>query len=172
MAKKKTKQRKKKIGDILDVDIVDVLKTSMVPYIDESNYRMLPSAIDGLKPTQRKILFSMYKNKIFSYDKNSSITGDVAKYLVTGDDSVYPALIVIGQKFRNRYSPIEIHGNQGYIISDKVPAAKRYTESRLSQYALDWYFDEDFSEGDFIFNYNQTLNLVKTRFFSIQKNKR
>jgi DNA gyrase, A subunit len=157
MAKKKTKQRKKKIGDILDVDIVDVLKTSMVPYIDESNYRMLPSVIDGLKPTQRKILFSMYKNKIFSYDKNSSITGDVAKYLVTGDDSVYPALIVIGQKFRNRYSPIEIHGNQGYIISDKVPAAKRYTESRLSQYALDWYFDEDFSEGDFIFNYNQTL---------------
>nr|DAX81532.1 MAG TPA: DNA topoisomerase 2 beta [Caudoviricetes sp.] len=154
---KKNKQKKKKLGVVKDIDIVNILKDSMTSYMNESNYRMLPSVIDGLKPIQRKILFSMYKTKIFSYDKNSSITGDVAKYLVTGDDSVYPALIVIGQTFRNRYSPIEIHGNQGYIISDKVPAAKRYTESRLSQYALDWYFDEDFYEGDFMYNYNQTL---------------
>ena len=155
--KERKKEMKKKLANYQIINVGDIIQESMIPFMASSIYRMLPNVIDGLKPVQRKILFSMYKNNVFTYTKNSITTGDVSKYLTTGDDSVYPALVKMGQVFRNEFRPISIHGNQGYIISDKEPAAKRYTESKLNDFAKDFYFDEDFKNTIFIDNYNMTL---------------
>lgn len=140
-----------------EVDITEVIKPSMLNYMEASIYRMLPHCIDGLKPIQRKILWTMYKTKVFEFDKCSSIVGDTAKYITTGDDSVYPALVKMAQEFRNKYLPITMYGNQGYITDNKQPAAKRYTEAKLNNYALDLYFDSDIDFADYIDNYNSKL---------------
>ena len=140
-----------------EVDITEVIKPSMLNYMEASIYRMLPHCIDGLKPIQRKILWTMYKTKVFEFDKCSSIVGDTAKYITTGDDSVYPALVKMAQEFRNKYLPITMYGNQGYITDNKQPAAKRYTEAKLNNYALDLYFDSDIDFADYIDNYNNKL---------------
>lgn len=149
------KNKKKKEGKVIDVAIKDVVEPGMCQFMGASIVRMLPHAIDGLKPVQRKILWSMYYTKVFQFDKCSSIVGDVAKFLTTGDDSVYPALTKMAQTFRNQHMPIEMYGNQGYITDNKEPAAKRYTEAKLSEYGLDLYFDEDIKFGDYVDNYNE-----------------
>lgn len=151
--------KKKKAPDNFKlVYLEDIIPEYSSEYSIASIYRMLPCAVDGLKPIQRKILWTMYKGKVFGHkDKCSSIVGDVAKYLTTGDDSVYPALTKLGQSFRNTHLPIDIQGNQGYITDNKEPAAKRYTEAEISKYGLDMYFDEDIEFTKYIKNYNGTL---------------
>ena len=154
----KLPKKKKVPNNFKLVYLEDIIPEYSSEYSIASIYRMLPCAVDGLKPIQRKILWSMYKGKIYGHkDKCSSIVGDVAKYLTTGDDSVYPALTKLGQSFRNTHLPIEIQGNQGYITDNKEPAAKRYTEAEISQYGLDMYFDEDIEFTKYIKNYNGTL---------------
>lgn len=154
----KLPKKKKVPNNFKLVYLEDIIPEYSSEYSIASIYRMLPCAVDGLKPIQRKILWTMYKGKIYGHkDKCSSIVGDVAKYLTTGDDSVYPALTKLGQSFRNTNLPIEIQGNQGYITDNKEPAAKRYTEAEISQYGLDMYFDDDIKYTKYIKNYNGTL---------------
>ena len=152
------KKKKKSPDNFKLVYLEDIIPEYSTEYSIASIYRMLPCVVDGLKPVQRKILWTMYKGKVFGHkDKCSSIVGDVAKYLTTGDDSVYPALTKLGQSFRNTRLPIDIQGNQGYITDNKEPAAKRYTEAEISQYGLDMYFDDDIEFTKYIKNYNGTL---------------
>lgn len=100
--------------------------------------RALPDARDGLKPVQRRILFSMYKLGIFSnksYKKSARIVGDViGKYHPHGDTSVYEAMVRLSQNFKILLPLIDMHGNNGSIDGDPA-AAMRYTEARLSKYA-------------------------------------
>ena len=98
--------------------------------------RALPDVRDGLKPVQRRILFSMYKLGMFSdkpYKKSARIVGDViGKYHPHGDTSVYDAMVRLSQPWKIRNLLIDMHGNNGSIDGDSA-AAMRYTEARMSQ---------------------------------------
>ena len=98
--------------------------------------RALPDVRDGLKPVQRRILFSMYKLGMFSdkpYKKSARIVGDViGKYHPHGDTSVYDAMVRLSQTWKIRIPLIDMHGNNGSIDGDSA-AAMRYTEARMSQ---------------------------------------
>ncbi len=97
--------------------------------------RALPDVRDGLKPVQRRILYSMYKLGMFSnkpYKKSARIVGDViGKYHPHGDTSVYDAMVRLSQPWKIRNLLIDMHGNNGSIDGDSA-AAMRYTEARMS----------------------------------------
>lgn len=139
---KKTKTVKDKIKEI---ELAHLATENYLEYAVASIGRMIPSSIDGLKPVQRRILYTMYVNKIFSFDKCLSIVGHTAQYITTGDTSVYAALVVLAQEGRYRYNTIVPQGNFGYVNSSSLTtyAASRYTEAKLSEYAKDFYFTED-----------------------------
>ena len=100
--------------------------------------RALPDVRDGLKPVQRRILFALYKLKMFSdkpYKKSARLVGEViGKYHPHGDTAVYDAAVRMSQDFKMLIPLIDIHGNNGSIDGDPA-AAMRYTECRLSKYA-------------------------------------
>ena len=100
--------------------------------------RALPDARDGLKPVQRRILYSMYKVGMFSnqpYKKSARIAGEVmGKYHPHGDGSIYNAMVRLSQDFKMLTPLIDMHGNNGSIDGDSA-AAMRYTEARLSKAA-------------------------------------
>ena len=100
--------------------------------------RALPDVRDGLKPVQRRILFALYKLKMFSdrpYKKSARMVGEViGKYHPHGDVAVYDAAIRMSQDFKMLVPLLDVHGNNGSIDGDPA-AAMRYTECRLSKYA-------------------------------------
>ena len=100
--------------------------------------RALPDVRDGLKPVQRRILFALYKLRMFSdkpYKKSARLVGEViGKYHPHGDTAVYDAAVRMSQDFKMLVPLIDIHGNNGSIDGDPA-AAMRYTECRLSKYA-------------------------------------
>ncbi len=97
--------------------------------------RALPDVRDGLKPVQRRVLFSMYKLGMFNdkpYKKSARIVGDViGKYHPHGDTSVYDAMVRLSQPWKIRNLLVDMHGNNGSIDGDSA-AAMRYTEARMS----------------------------------------
>ncbi len=100
--------------------------------------RAIPDVRDGLKPVQRRILWSMYESKN-TYDKpfrkSAKAVGDImGHYHPHGDSSIYDALVRLSQPWKMRECLVEIHGNNGSIDGDG-PAASRYTEARLSKIA-------------------------------------
>ena len=108
------------------------------------NDRALPQVEDGLKPVQRKILYTLYQldlkpNK--SHRKSSKVVGDVmGKFHPHGDQSIYQAMVKMAQSFGYRYPLVDGQGNWGSLDGDPA-AAMRYTEVRLSSFGL--YFLED-----------------------------
>ncbi len=98
--------------------------------------RALPNINDGLKPVQRRILFAMYKLKLFQknpYKKSARVVGDViGKYHPHGDTSVYEAMIRMAQEWKMSLPLVDMHGNKGSIDGDSA-AAMRYTEARLHE---------------------------------------
>ena len=100
--------------------------------------RAIPDVRDGLKPVQRRILWSMYESKN-TYDKpfrkSAKAVGDImGHYHPHGDSSIYDALVRLSQRWKMREPLVEMHGNNGSIDGDG-PAASRYTEARLSKIA-------------------------------------
>lgn len=133
------------IGTTTETDFGKVRHTSIVNEMEKSylDYAMsvivsraLPDVRDGLKPVQRRILYSMYKSGIHhssGYKKCARIVGDVlGKYHPHGDSSVYLALVRLAQDFNIRYPLVDGQGNFGSIDGDS-PAAMRYTEARLDK---------------------------------------
>ena len=98
--------------------------------------RALPDVRDGLKPVHRRILYAMYEDDLTSdkpFKKSATCVGDVlGRYHPHGDQSVYDALVRLGQDFSMRYVLVDGHGNFGSIDGDP-PAAYRYTEARMSK---------------------------------------
>ena len=98
--------------------------------------RALPDVRDGLKPVHRRILYAMYEDGLTSdkpFKKSATCVGDVlGRYHPHGDQSVYGALVRLGQDFSMRYVLVDGHGNFGSIDGDP-PAAYRYTEARMSK---------------------------------------
>lgn len=119
--------------------------------------RALPDVRDGLKPVQRRVLFSMYKLGMFSdkpYKKSARIVGDViGKYHPHGDTSVYDAMVRLSQEWKINVPLIDMHGNNGSIDGDGA-AAMRYTEARMSTASEHLLRDIDKRTVDFIPNFD------------------
>lgn len=122
--------------------------------------RALPDARDGLKPVQRRIIYSMYESGMFynrPYKKSAHVVGNVlGRYHPHGDAAVYEALVRMAQDFSFRYPLVDGHGNFGSIDGDE-PAAMRYTEVRLSSIASELIADIEKNVVDFTPNYDNSL---------------
>src|SRR5512138_759978 len=140
------------------VNIEDEMKKSYLDYsMSVIIGRALPDARDGLKPVHRRILYSMYEQGHTpdkKYVKSARVVGDViGKYHPHGDQSVYDALVRMAQDFSMRVPLIDGQGNFGSVDGD-MPAAMRYTESRLTKIAQHLLDDIDKDTVDFQPNYD------------------
>ena len=115
-------------------------------YLDYASYANLDRAIpyidDGLKPVQRRILHSMWEMNDGRYNKVANIVGNTMKYHPHGDNSIYGALVTLGQK----ELLIDCQGNWGNILTGDGAAAGRYIEARLSKFALEVAFSPKVTE--------------------------
>ena len=143
---------------------VDLKKTMEDSYIDYAMSviaaRALPDVRDGLKPVQRRILFSMSElgnGPDKPHRKCARIVGDtMGKYHPHGDSSIYETLVVLEQDFKKGMALVDGHGNFGSIEGD-VAAAMRYTEARLKKFTQDVYLkDLDKDVVDFVPNFDET----------------
>jgi len=146
--------------DIRPVSITDEMKRSYLDYaMSVIVARALPDARDGLKPVHRRILYGMYENGFEwnkPYRKSARTVGDViGKYHPHGDQSVYDALVRMAQDFSMRVPLIDGQGNFGSVDGD-MPAAMRYTESRLTKIAQSLLDDIDKDTVDFQPNYDSS----------------
>lgn len=122
--------------------------------------RAIPDVRDGLKPVQRRILFSMYKEHNTydkPYKKSARAVGDVmGKYHPHGDSSIYDAIVRMSQDWKMREPFVDMQGNNGSIDGDSA-AASRYTEARLSKISNEMLRDIDKDTVNFAPNYDDTL---------------
>ena len=122
--------------------------------------RAIPDVRDGLKPVQRRIIFSMYKEKNTydkPYRKSAKTVGDViGNYHPHGDTSIYDAMVRMSQDWKLRLPYIDMHGNNGSIDGDS-PAAYRYTEARLSKISNELIRDIDRDTVEFAPNFDDTV---------------
>ncbi|HEX4811665.1 MAG TPA: DNA topoisomerase IV subunit A [Nonomuraea sp.] len=124
---------------IVDIDVSSEMRTSFLEYAYSVIYqRALPDARDGLKPVQRRILYSMSEMGLRpdrGHVKSSRVVGDVmGKLHPHGDSAIYDALVRLAQPFSMRLPLVDGHGNFG--SPDDLPAAMRYTEARLAPAAM------------------------------------
>ncbi|GIW63226.1 MAG: DNA gyrase subunit A [Patescibacteria group bacterium] len=146
---------------VRNTEIIDEMKTSYLNYaMSVIVSRALPDIRDGLKPVQRRILYAMYKMRLFhnaKYSKSAKVVGEVlGKYHPHGDAPVYEALVRMAQDFSMRYPLIKGQGNFGSIDGDP-PAAMRYTEVKLTKIAEELLSDIEKDTVDFIDNFDGTL---------------
>ena len=142
---------------------VDLKKTMEQSYIDYAmsviSARALPDARDGLKPVQRRVLFSMIElnnGPDKPHRKCARIVGDtMGKYHPHGDSSIYGALVNMAQDWSTRYPLLDGHGNFGSVDGDGA-AAMRYTEARLSRISMEMLADINKDTVDFAPNFDET----------------
>ena len=157
---KKTTNTKEIIEKIFDYTLEDIMGERFGSY---SKYiiqdRAIPDARDGLKPVQRRILYSMNKEHNTydkGYRKSAKTVGDViGNYHPHGDTSIYDAMVRMSQSWKTRLPYIDMHGNNGSIDGDS-PAAYRYTEARLSKIANEMLRDIDKDTVEFAPNFDDT----------------
>ncbi len=145
------------------VNHVDLKKTMENYYIDYAmsviTSRALPDVRDGLKPVQRRILYSMIElnnGPDKPHRKCARIVGDtMGKYHPHGDSSIYEALVKLAQEWNTRYPLVDGHGNFGSVDGDGA-AAMRYTEARLSKISMEILADINKDTVDFIPNFDET----------------
>ena len=145
------------------INEVDMKKTMETYYIDYAMSviaaRALPDVRDGLKPVQRRILFSMIElnnGPDKPHRKCARIVGDtMGKYHPHGDSSIYEALVKLAQDFSTRYPLVDGHGNFGSVDGDGA-AAMRYTEARLSKISMEMLADINKNTVDFVPNFDET----------------
>lgn len=145
---------------IVDIDVEEEMQGAFLEYAYSVIYsRALPDARDGLKPVQRRILYSMSEMGLRperGHVKSSRVVGDVmGKYHPHGDTAIYDALVRMAQPFTMRLPLVDGHGNFGSL--DDGPAASRYTEARLAPAAMLMVTGLDEETVDFIPNYDDQL---------------
>jgi len=148
-------------SNIVPVYIEDEVKKSYLDYaMSVIIGRALPDVRDGLKPAQRRILYSMYELGLFynrPFKKSATVVGDVlGKYHPHGDMAVYDTLVRMAQDFSLRYPLIDGQGNFGSIDGDAA-AAYRYTEARLPPLAEELLHDLEKDTVDFVPNFDGRL---------------
>lgn len=151
------------IGEVDKIHEVDLKKTMENSYIDYAMsviaQRALPDVRDGLKPVQRRVLYSMIElnnGPDKPHRKCARIVGDtMGKYHPHGDSSIYGALVNMAQEWSTRYPLVDGHGNFGSVDGDSA-AAMRYTEARLSKISMEMLADIDKDTVDFVPNFDET----------------
>lgn len=145
-------------NNLIDVKLTSEMKTSFIDYaMSVIVARALPDVRDGLKPVQRRILYGMNELGVTPdkpHKKSARITGDVmGKYHPHGDLSIYEAMVRMAQWWSYRYMLVDGHGNFGSMDGDGA-AAQRYTEARMSKFALEMLRDLNKNTVDFQDNYD------------------
>jgi len=148
-------------GQIHVQPIEEVMPGSMLPYAEFVILdRALPRVEDGLKPVQRRILYTMYEMGLSPdkpHKKSARIVGDcMGKYHPHGDSSVYDAMVRMAQPFNMRMTLVNGHGNFGSVDGDPA-AAMRYTEARLEPLAMELLKDLEKETVPFSFNFDDSL---------------
>ena len=149
--------------EIDKMKMVDLQKTMEKSYIDYAMSvivsRALPDVRDGLKPVQRRVLYSMIElnnGPDKPHRKSARIVGDtMGKYHPHGDSSIYGALVNMAQDWSTRYPLVDGHGNFGSVDGDGA-AAMRYTEARLSKISMELLADINKNTVDFVPNFDET----------------
>ena len=149
--------------EIDKMKMVDLKKTMEKSYIDYAMSvivsRALPDVRDGLKPVQRRVLYSMIElnnGPDKPHRKSARIVGDtMGKYHPHGDSSIYGALVNMAQDWSTRYPLVDGHGNFGSVDGDGA-AAMRYTEARLSKISMELLADINKNTVDFVPNFDET----------------
>ena len=145
---------------IHDVDLKKTMETSYIDYaMSVIAQRALPDVRDGLKPVQRRVLYSMIElnnGPDKPHRKCARIVGDtMGKYHPHGDSSIYGALVNMAQEWSTRYPLVDGHGNFGSVDGDGA-AAMRYTEARLSKISMEMLADINKDTVDFVPNFDET----------------
>lgn len=151
------------IFDFDKIEEVDLKKKMEDSYIDYAMSviaaRALPDVKDGLKPVQRRVLYSMIElnnGPDKPHRKSARIVGDtMGKYHPHGDSSIYGALVNMAQEWSTRYPLVDGHGNFGSMDGDGA-AAMRYTEARLSKISMELLADINKNTVDFVPNFDNT----------------
>jgi DNA gyrase subunit A len=148
--------------NIRDLSLVEEMKTSYLTYaMSVIVSRALPDVRDGLKPSQRRILFAMRDLNLgpnAKHRKCAKIAGDTSgNYHPHGEQVIYPTLVRMAQDFNMRYPLVKGQGNFGSIDGDP-PAAMRYTEARMTHFSTMLMEDIDKETVDFVPNYDETRN--------------
>ena len=143
-----------------EVDLEKTMETSYIDYaMSVIAARALPDVRDGLKPVQRRILYSMIElnnGPDKPHRKCARIVGDtMGKYHPHGDSSIYGALVNLAQEWSTRYPLVDGHGNFGSVDGDGA-AAMRYTEARLSKISMEMTADINKDTVDFVPNFDET----------------
>ena len=146
---------------VIQKDIDVVMSESMIPYSEHVILeRALPRVEDGLKPVQRRILYTLHELDITpdkDYKKSARIVGEcLGKFHPHGDTSVYDAMVRMAQDFNMREVLVDGHGNYGSVDGDGA-AAMRYTEARMAPLALEVLKDLDKNTVDWTLNFDDTL---------------
>jgi len=147
--------------NIISVELQDEMKKSYIDYaMSVIASRALPDVRDGLKPVQRRILYSMSELNVTPdkpYRKSARIVGDtMGKYHPHGDSSIYEAMVRMAQPFSTREMLVDGHGNFGSVDGDSA-AAMRYTEARLSKISMEMLADINKDTVDFGPNFDESL---------------
>ena len=150
----------KVFDQIHEVDLKKTMETSYIDYaMSVIASRALPDVRDGLKPVQRRVLYSMIElnnGPDKPHRKSARIVGDtMGKYHPHGDRSIYGALVNMAQEWSTRYPLVDGHGNFGSVDGDGA-AAMRYTEARLSRISMEMLADINKNTVDFIPNFDET----------------
>ncbi|WP_121437553.1 DNA gyrase/topoisomerase IV subunit A [Actinomadura pelletieri] len=145
--------------NIVDVDVSDEMRGSYLEYALSVIYqRALPDVRDGLKPVQRRILYSMNEMGLRpdrGHVKCARVVGEVmGKLHPHGDSAIYDAMVRMAQSWAMRMPLVDGHGNFGSLGGDDLPAAMRYTEARLSREAMLMVASIDEDTVDFRPNYD------------------
>ncbi|MCL2865207.1 MAG: DNA gyrase subunit A [Lachnospiraceae bacterium] len=145
---------------VRDVDLQKTMENSYIDYaMSVIASRALPDVRDGLKPVQRRILYSMIElnnGPDKPHRKCARIVGDtMGKYHPHGDSSIYGALVNLAQEWTTRYPLVDGHGNFGSVDGDGA-AAMRYTEARLSKISMEMTADINKDTVDFAPNFDET----------------
>ena len=145
---------------IHDVDLKKTMESSYIDYaMSVIAQRALPDVRDGLKPVQRRVLYSMIElnnGPDKPHRKCARIVGDtMGKYHPHGDSSIYGALVNMAQDWSFRYPLVDGHGNFGSVDGDGA-AAMRYTEARLSKISMEMLADIGKDTVDFVPNFDET----------------
>ncbi len=153
------KMSEKELDKVISVDINNEMKQCYIDYaMSVIVARALPDVRDGLKPVQRRILYSMSEMNLDpnkGYRKSARIVGDtMGKYHPHGDSSIYQAMVRMAQNFSMRYMLVDGHGNFG-SIDGYGAAASRYTEARMSKITAAMLADIDKDTVDFVPNYDE-----------------
>ncbi len=148
-------------GSIEPIEIQEEMERSFLEYsMSVIVSRALPDVRDGLKPVHRRILYSMFDQRLLPdrpHTKCAKVVGDVmGSYHPHGDTAIYDALARMVQEFSMRHPLIDGHGNFGGTGPDEGPAAMRYTECRLGSLALELMAGIDKDTVDFEANYDAT----------------